>query len=407
MSAKLNSLLIRAKQLPTNSGVYIMKNANAKVIYVGKAINLRNRVKSYFMKTKHDIKTTQMVSNIADFEFFVVSSEEEALVLELNLIKKFRPHFNIRLKDDKGFPYLKIDLNENWPRVQVVRDISSDGSRYFGPFANQHSIKRALGVVKSLFPFRSCEAKLDGHIRRPCLEYDMRHCIAPCTGQVTRNEYIEILHNLILFLDGRQKPLEKNLHEQMLLAAELQQYERAAWIRDQIKSIKQVITWQKMAIKVKGDQDAIAFATYSNQATVQVFFVRNGKLIGRETFTLTGIGEESPSQIMTDFVQQYYSTTASIPPLILLQHSVNDKRILQKWLASRRHGSVKLHVPEYGPASELLHTVEENIAKGIEQLRIKNLAQPSSLEEALTELQDMLNLPAKPKRIEGYDISNI
>jgi excinuclease ABC subunit C len=406
-ASKSNPLLVRARQLPTDPGVYIMKNAAGKVIYVGKAVNLRNRVKSYFMKTDHDPKTEQMVANVHDFEFYIVASEGEALVLELNLVKKFRPHFNIRLKDDKGFPYLKIDLAEEWPRVQVVRHVASDGARYFGPFANMRSIRHALDVVKSIFPFRSCDIKLDSHVRRPCLEYDMRHCVAPCNGKISRAEYMEIIHELILFLEGKQKPLELHLNEQMKLAAELQQYEKAAWIRDQIKAVQEVIAWQKMAARVKGDQDVIAFAPDKDQALVQVFFVRGGKLIGREAFTLQGIGEEKPEQIMTDFVQQYYSATMSIPPLILLQHSVLEKEVIQKWLSSRRGKPVALRVPERGPARELLHTVEENAVKGVEQLRIKNLAQPSALETALAELKDKLGLTAPPARIEGYDISNI
>jgi excinuclease ABC subunit C len=384
-----------------------MKNASGKVIYVGKAVNLRNRVKSYFMKTDHDPKTEQMVANVTDFEFYIVASEEEALILELNLVKKFRPHFNIRLKDDKGFPYLKIDLDKEWPRVQVVRHVASDGARYFGPFANLHSIRHALDVVKSIFPFRSCEIKLDGHIRRPCLEYDMHHCVAPCAGKITRSEYMEIIHELILFLEGRQRPLERHLREQMRLAAELQQYEKAAWIRDQIRAVEQVIEWQKMAAKVRGDQDVIAFAPDKDQALVQLFFVRGGKLIGREAFTLQGVGGEQPERIMTDFVQQYYSATTSIPPLILLQFPVLEKEIVQKWLSSRRGKPVVLRVPERGPSSALLHTVEENAVKGVEQLRIKNLAQPSALEAALAELKEKLGLECPPERIEGYDISNI
>ncbi|RJO62494.1 MAG: excinuclease ABC subunit UvrC [Dehalococcoidia bacterium] len=406
-ASKNNPLLVRARQLPTDPGVYIMKNAAGKVLYVGKAVNLRNRVKSYFMKTGHDAKTEQMVSHVVDFEFYIVASEEEALVLELNLVKKFRPHFNIRLKDDKGFPYLKIDLAEDWPRVLVVRHVASDGARYFGPFANLRSIRHALDVVKSIFPFRTCDIKLDNYAGRPCLEYDMHHCVAPCNGKITRAEYMEIIHELILFLEGRQKPLELHLNEQMRLAAELQQYEKAAWIRDQIKAVQQVVAWQKMAAKVKGDQDVIAFAPDKGQALVQVFFVRGGKLIGREAFTLQGIGEEKPEQIMTDFVQQYYSATMSIPLLILLQHPVLEKEVVQKWLSSRRGKPVVLRVPERGPARELLHTVEENAIKGVEQLRIKNLAQPSALESALAELKDKLGLSSPPARIEGYDISNI
>ncbi len=402
-----NPLLVRAKQLPTDPGVYIMKNAAGKVIYVGKAVNLRNRVKSYFMKTGHDPKTEQLVANVTDFEFFIVASEEEALILELNLVKKFRPHFNIRLKDDKGFPYLKIDLTEEWPRVQVVRHIASDGARYFGPFANQRSIMHAMDVVKSIFPFRSCEIKLDGHTRRPCLEHDMHHCVAPCAGKITRGEYMEIIHELILFLEGKQKPLEQHLHQQMHLASEIMQYEKAAWIRDQIKAVEQVIAWQKMAAKVKGDQDVIAFAPDKDQALVQLFFVRGGKLIGREAFTLQGVVEEKPEQIMTDFVQQYYSATTSIPPLILVQFPVLEKEVVQNWLSSRRGKPVVLRVPERGPSRALMQTVEENAVKGVEQLRIKNLSQPSALEAALNELKEQLGLESPPERIEGYDISNI
>ncbi len=408
MSASNNNpLLTRAKQLPTDPGVYIMKNAMGKVIYVGKAINLRNRVKSYFIKTGQDPKTEQLVAKIQDFEFFIVASGEEALVLELNLVKKFRPHYNIRLKDDKGFPYLKIDLTEEWPRVQIVRHVSSDGARYFGPFGNQRSIRHALDVVKSIFPFRSCEINLDGHLRRPCLEYDMHHCVAPCNGKIPRNEYLEIIHELILFLEGKQKPLELHLKGQMKLAAELQQYEKAAWIRDQIKSVKEIISWQKMATKVKGDQDVIAFAPDKDQALVQVFFVRSGKLIGREAFTLQGVLGHPPQQIMTDFVQQYYSATVSIPPLVLLQYQVMEKYVVQKWLASRSGKSVILRVPKRGPSRELLNTVEQNAIKGLEQLRIKNLAQPLALEAALAELKEKLGLSLPPARIEGYDISNI
>ncbi|MCL2140064.1 MAG: excinuclease ABC subunit UvrC [Dehalococcoidia bacterium] len=383
-----------------------MKNASGKIIYVGKAVNLRNRVQSYFMKGLRDHKTNQLVANVVDYEFYLVSTEEEALVLELNLIKKFRPYFNIRLKDDKGFPYLKIDMQEKWPRVQIVRSVSSDGAQYFGPFANQHSIKRALEVVKSLFPFRSCEGKLQSPLRRPCLEHDLKHCIAPCSGKINREEYLEIINGLILFLEGRQKQLEKHLLRQMLQASALQQYERAAWLREQIKTLQQAISWQKMAIKVNGNKDVVAFITDHDQAIAQVFFIREGKLSGRESFSLTGVEQESPSQIMTSFLQQYYSASTSIPPLILLQHPVSEKSILQRWLTSRRGSAVKLRVPKQGPAAELLRIAVENVAKSHEQSRIKHLSQPQTLEAALEELVTILHLPSPPERIEGYDISN-
>jgi len=408
MSAeKISPLLTRARQLPTEPGVYVMKSAAGKIIYVGKAVNLRNRVSSYFMKTEHDPKTARMVANVSDFEFYIVSSEEEALVLELNLVKKFRPHFNVRLRDDKGFPYLRIDLKEEWPRVQIVRHAASDGARYFGPFANSRSIRHSLDAVKSIFPFRSCDIQLGSRVRRPCLEYDMRRCMAPCAGKISREEYMQTIREVILFLDGRQKLLEKNLVARMRQAAELQQYERAAWLRDQLNGIRQVTAWQKLAARVRGDQDAIAFAIDADQALAQVFFVRGGKLVGREGFTLSGVEAENPDQIMTDFVQQYYAATMNIPPLILLQHPVKEAAIIGKWLSDRRGGAVSLRVPERGPSRELMNIVEQNAVRGLEQLRVKNLAQASTLNAALTELKDVLKLSNIPSRIEGYDISNI
>jgi len=383
-----------------------MRDSSSNVIYIGKANNLRNRVVSYFSSIKHDPKTQQLVTAIVDFDFYVVPSEEEALVLENNLIKRFKPHYNIRLKDDKGFPYIKIDLSETWPRVQIVRSISSDGARYFGPFANQQSIRRTLDVVKSLFPFRSCNAKLVTPLPRPCLEFHMHRCLAPCVGKATSAEYSGIIQNLILFLEGKQVKLMKSMRQQMNTAAAALQFERAAWIRNQLKSVEQALSWQKLATKAKGNKDVIAFAVDRNHAAVQVFFVRDNKLIGRDIFTLTNTEAETQQQIMSDFIQQYYAATTSIPPQIHLQHAVKNKKVLQNWLSSRRGSTVTLKKPLRGPSADLMRTVEQNATKGLEQLRIKNLAQPKTLVQALEEVKDRLKLAELPHRIEGYDVSN-
>jgi len=397
----------RLKSLPENPGVYLMKDAAGKVIYVGKAGILKNRVRSYFSDSDLTPKTQLLVAHISDIDFYVTRSEEEALILELNLIKRFRPEYNIRLKDDKGYPYIKIDLAEEWPRVQIVRRIASDGARYFGPYASAYSIRQALDVVKGIFPFRTCNTDPSQRRGRPCLEFDMRHCLAPCTGRLERPEYDAIIQGVIQFLEGKHLGLEKSLTQRMKQAAEAQQYEFAARLRDQINTLRGVLAWQRVSTRVRGDADAAAFVQDGDQAFVQVFFIRGGKLMGREGFVLTGTNAEEPSVTMTSFVMQYYAASPSIPPLILLQHPVEDEGVIKEWLGGRRGGAVKLAVPVRGPRKELMETVLTNAQRGLEQLRIKRLSPPQTLGEALEELKEKLKLPEIPRRIEGYDISNI
>jgi len=397
----------RLKSLPENPGVYLMKDAGGNVIYVGKAECLRNRVRSYFTGSDLTPKTVQLVRRINDFEFYVTRSDEEALVLELNLIKRFRPEYNIRLKDDKGYPYIKIDLTENWPRVQIVRRVASDGARYFGPFANSHSIRQALDVAKGIFPFRTCSSDLSQQRVRPCLEHDMRHCLAPCTGRLERNEYFEIIQGVIQFLDGKHRGLETSLIQRMKAAADAQRYEAAAIMRDQIKAMREVGAWQRVAVRVRGDADAVAFVQDGDQAFVQIFFIRGGKLLGREGFLLQGTSAEDPSATMSNFVVQYYAVSQTVPPLILLQYPVDGETVLKEWLGRKRGAGVNLFVPKRGPRKELVDTVLTNARRGLEQLRIKHLSQPQAIGKALEELQDVLSLPEPPRRIEGYDISNI
>ena len=405
------SLLIseQLKKLPVNPGVYLMKHADGTILYVGKATSLRNRVRSYF-GSKHGLtpKTEQLVSLIHDIDFYITGSEQEAVILELNLIKQFRPHFNIRLKDDKSFPYLKIDINNEWPRVFITRRWEKDGARYFGPFASAWSVKQTLKMIKNIFPTRSCNKPITGDARQPCLDYHIKHCLGPCIGAVTREEYAEVIRQIILFLEGKQEDIIRELKSKMEIASAALNFELAARLRDRIQGVSNVIEAQRFASKVKGEQDVIAFIVDRDQAYVQVFFIRNDRLIGRESFTLQGVREEQPEQIMTGFVKQYYDSATYIPSLILLQYPIDDNNLITAWLREKRGSKVKLEVPVRGNKKALVDTVAKNAEQGLEQNKIKQLlATPRNLTEALAEVQQELKLARLPERIEGYDISNI
>lgn len=403
-----NPLAELARQMPASPGVYLMKDIQGNIIYVGKAASLRHRVRSYFsLAGSLDSKTRRMIARITDIDFFVTASEEEALVLELNLIKRHSPYYNVRLKDDKSFPYLKIDTSEDWPRLQISRRLEGNGGRYFGPFASAKSIRRALKVVKNIFPFRPCSKNLSRPLPRSCLEYDLLNCSAPCTGAISREEYAQIIKQLILFLEGKQEKVIRQLESDMKQASETLDYEEAARLRDRIRSVKEVVKWQKMATIVKGEQDAIAFCRDKDQAYAQVFFVRGGKLIGREGFALQGTRSVEGRQIMTDFVKQFYNSASYIPPLILLQFPVKDKAVIESWLAGKRGSITRIWVPSRGAKKKLVDIVAENAASGLQQLKIKQLSAPVKLEAALEEIKRKLDLPRLPSRMEGYDISNI
>ncbi|UCE98143.1 MAG: excinuclease ABC subunit UvrC [Dehalococcoidia bacterium] len=405
---KTNPVIELAKQLPTEPGVYLMRDAQGDILYIGKAANLQQRVKSYFSVTSNlPSKTRRMVDLIADIDFFITSSEEEALVLELNLIKRHSPYYNVRLKDDKTFPYLKIDANEDWPRVQITRHLEGNGSHYFGPFASAKSIRRALKVVKDIFPFRPCSKNLKHPLSRPCLEYDLLNCSAPCVGLVTKEEYAEIIKQLILFLEGKQEQIIKRLEVEMKQASNHLDYEKAAILRDRIQAVQEVINWQKMASVVRGEQDAIAFVRDRDQAYAQVFFTRGGKLVGREVFTLQGTNSATDSQIMSSFVKQFYHSASYIPPLILLQHPVDDKSVIESWLMRKRESRIRIQVPNRGVKKKLIDMVTENATKSMQQLKIKQVTTPKGINDALEEIKNELGLADLPFRIEGYDISNI
>jgi len=402
-----NLILEQLKKLPSSPGVYIMRDAEGNILYVGKAANLRHRLRSYFgSKQRLTSKLRRMVSRAWDLNFYVTSSEQEALILECTLIKQHHPHYNVRLKDDKTFPYLKISLNEDWPRVYFTRLLEEDGGHYFGPFASAKSVRQTLKVLKGVFPFRSCTKPITGTDRRACLEYHIHHCVAPCIGAVSQEEYAEVIKQVILFLKGKQELIVKELEAKMEKAAQALHFEKATLYRDQIQALERVVEGQKIATKVKGEQDVIAFADDKNQAYVQVFFIRHGKLTGRESFVLQGTRSEEPTQIMAGFIKQYYGASTYVPPLLLLQHPPEDKTVIEDWLRSKRGSKVRIQVPSQGSKKELVEIVAENARQGLEQLKVKE-ATPTGLEEALEELKGKLNLPQLPLRMEAYDISNI
>jgi excinuclease ABC subunit C len=395
------------KTLPVRPGVYIFKDNVGRVIYVGKASSLRNRVKSYFgSSAKLSPKIERLVERISDLEAIVTDSEYEALILENNLIKKYRPAYNVLLKDDKTFPYLKIDLNNDWPTVRITRRFHKDGDRYFGPFISAYSLKQTMKLIRKIFPFRSCNRKITGKDARPCLEYHIKSCLGPCIGAVSQEDYNDVIKQVILFLEGKQEQLIQDMKHKMEAASQKLQYEKAALLRDQIHALENVVENQRIAVRVRGDEDAIALAQTKDLAYVEVFFIRNDKLIGRDYALLDGIRDEEPGQIMTSFAKQYYSSISSIPPLILLQFPIDEPDVISKWLSHQRGASVKLLVPQRGIKKQLINIVEENARQGLALYQAK---QSKIIESALVleELKDRLGLPRMPLRIEGYDISNI
>jgi excinuclease ABC subunit C len=395
------------KQLPTSPGVYIFKDVGGNILYVGKAANLYHRVRSYFAASaKLSAKSQRLVARVNDIEFFVTNSEQEALILELNLIKRYRPHYNVRLKDDKTFPYLKITLNEDWPRIYFTRRLISDGGRYFGPFTSAKSVRETLKVLKRIFPFRTCTKPLSGANVRVCLEYHINQCVGPCIGAVTRQGYAKVIKQAILFLEGKQETVLKQLESKMQEAAGSLDFEKAVILRDQIQAIKKIIEGQKIAAVVNGEQDVIAFASDKDQSCVQVFFIRSGKLVGRESFVLQGTGSEEPEQIMSSFIEQFYSVATYIPPLLLLQYPVGNKTKIETWLQDKKGSKVRLQVPFRGNKKQLVEIVVTNAEHGLQQLKLRQHPVPSDMTAVLLEVQKELHLPRLPERMESYDISN-
>ena len=397
----------RLRATPTKPGVYIMRDGAGKVLYVGKAASLRHRVRSYFAsRAGLPPKIRTMVSRVADFDLIITESEQEALLLENNLIKRHKPAYNARLKDDKSYPFIKIDVSESFPLVYITRKVANDGARYFGPFASASSVRKTLALLKKLFPYRSCTKTITGTDPRPCLDYYIHRCVGPCIGAVNQEEYKEVIDQVMFFLEGRTDRVAKSIATRMHQAAEALEFERAAALRDQYRAIERVQEGQKVLHLTSENIDVIAAAPALGESWVEVFFIRRGKLIGRDHFIMAGTQDDGPGRVLAAFVQQFYNENPYVPPRILVQHPLEDSQAIQTWLEGKRQGTVRVHVPQRGEKRRLVEMVAENAAHGVEQLKVRQ-AEVGDMEVAMAEVQEALSLPRLPRRIECYDISNI
>ena len=398
----------RLKAMPAKPGVYIFRDAKDKVIYVGKAALLRNRVRSYFGSMHgFEEKTRRLVGQIADIDFILTGTVQEALLLEATLVKRHQPFFNVRLKDDKHYPYLKIDLKEQWPRVEITRRVLNDGARYFGPFASAGSVRRTLDLVKKLFPWRSCTKVITGEDPRPCLEYYIHRCVGPCASLCTKEEYDTVIRQTIMFLEGRTDEIGRDLRREMQGASEALEYERAARLRDQVQAIERTTERQVMEVRDRTDMDVFGLARAEQEAYVQVWFVRRGNVIGRDNFQLDGTVDEPDERVLGSFIEQFYESAPYVPRRVLLPIAVEDSQVIEQVLSERRGRPVRLMVPSRGEKRELVQRAVANARESLQQARARWLADSGKKRQALEQLQDALSLPELPARIECYDISNI
>jgi len=394
--------------LPTKPGVYLMKDAGGIILYVGKAVNLRSRVRSYFHPSAgHSRKVDRLVASIAEFDFIITASELEALILESNLIKLHKPRYNVRLKDDKRYPYIKITWQEDFPRILIVRRMERDGARYFGPFTASWAVQQTLQTLRRVFPYLTCGRTITGQDQRACLYLDIGLCLGPCIGAASKEEYRATIDGLCRFLEGKADEVVADLEARMQSAARQWEFEQAAEYRDQLAAIQRVIERQKIVSTAMADQDAIAFARANGDACVQVFFIRHGRLIGREYFVLDGAADETDAEVVSSFVKQFYDEAAYVPPEILLPQEIDEALVIQEWLRSRRGTKVVLHVPRRGRKRELVNMASENAAETLAHLRAQWLVDEGKQATALAELQEQLELQSPPNRIECYDISTI
>lgn len=397
------------KILPDKPGVYLMKNSLGEVIYVGKAKILKNRVRQYFQSSKnHSDKVKAMVKNIAEFEYIVTDSEMEALILECNLIKKYRPRYNILLKDDKHYPFIKVTTNEDYPRVFMTRIHAKDGAKYFGPYTDYGAVYETLDLIKKVFPLRTCRMTIkEGENKiRPCLNYHIGLCSAPCAGLASKEEYNKTVHNIIDLLSGKDKQIVKDLREQMEKAAENLEFEKAASFRDKVSAVEKIVEKQKIIIGNFEDEDFISIYSDETDTCAMVFFLRNGKVVGREHYMLEDTSGIEPKEIISDFIKEFYGGTAFIPKNIYVKE-VEDSELLEEWLTMKRESKVWIKIPQRGDKKELLEMVSKNAKLTLEQFKSKLKADKEIHKTALRELAEVLDLEEFPNRIEAYDISNI
>ncbi|MBE7534852.1 MAG: excinuclease ABC subunit UvrC [Anaerolineales bacterium] len=406
VSEKLQGILAT---LPTKPGCYLMKNSEGRIIYIGKAVNLRSRVRSYFhADASHDAKTRRLAREIADIEWIVVGSELEALILEMNLIKRHRPKFNVRLKDDKRYPYIKVHWADPFPKVTVTRQMIDDGSRYFGPYASAWAVHQTLDALRRVFPYLTCDRVITGQDKRACLYYDIKLCLAPCIGAVSQTAYRQMISDLMNFLNGNSEEVVARLQADMQKASNDMRFEKAATIRDQLKAIQSVAERQKIVFSTEyKDSDVLALARDEGEACVQVFFIRGGKLIGRESFILEGAEDTDEAEVIKQFIMQFYTEAASIPQQVMLPQEIEEAKIIGEWLRSKRGGKkIEFLVPKRGQSRQLVEMAAENATETLTALRAQWQADAHKQEQALAEIQQAFNLKEPPNRIECYDVSN-
>lgn len=397
------------KNLPEKPGVYIMKNSLGEVIYVGKAKILKNRVRSYFQNSKnHSEKVKVMVKNISEFEYIVTDSEMEALILECNLIKKYSPRYNIALKDDKFYPFIKITINDDFPRVFVTRKYAKDGAKYFGPYTNATAVYETINLINKIFPIRTCKLliKENGDKVRPCLNYHIKKCVAPCAGYLKKEEYAEMINDIMDILNGRDKTIVNSLKHKMEEASKNLEFEEAAKFRDKILAIDSIVEKQKIFKTMEGDEDFINIYQDEIDSCIQVFFSRDGKIIGREHFIFKNTADDKVSEVLEDFITSFYGGTAKIPKTIYLPE-IEDCELIEDFLTIKRGAKAWVKVPQKGQKKDMLEMVKNNAKITLEQFKDKFFKEKELNRITLDELRDLLDLEEAPFRIESYDISNI
>ncbi|MDU5109068.1 MAG: excinuclease ABC subunit UvrC [Clostridium sp.] len=397
------------KNLPEKPGVYIMKNSLGEVIYVGKAKVLKNRVKSYFQNSKnHSEKVKVMVKNISEFEYIVTDSEMEALILECNLIKKYSPRYNIALKDDKFYPFIKITNNDDFPRVFVTRKYAKDGAKYFGPYTNGTAVYETITLINKIFPLRTCKLLINENSTpvRPCLNYHIKKCDAPCAGYVTKEEYGKMISDIMDILNGKDKTIVNSLKKEMEDASKELEFEKAAKFRDKILAIEAIVEKQKIFKTMEGDEDFINIYEDEKDSCIQVFFSRDGKIIGREHFICENTAGDEVGEVLEDFITSFYGGTAKVPKTIYLPY-INDTELIEEFLTIKRGAKAWVKIPQKGQKKDMLEMVKKNAKITLEQFKDKYLKEKEINRVSLQELQDMLDLDEPPFRIESYDISNI
>ena len=398
------------KKLPDKPGVYIMKNEYGNIIYVGKAINLKNRVRQYFYSPKEQTpKVKLMVSKIKSFEYIITESEMEALILECNLIKKYKPKFNILLKDDKSYPYIKITVNEEYPRILITRKVVKDKAKYFGPYTSAGDVRETIKFIRKVFPIRNCNRKIGNNNNkrkmRPCLDYYIHQCSAPCAGLVDKDEYNKLVKDACQFLYGNKESLLQNLENEMIKESENMNFEKAAELRDKIAGINNLFQHQNVLLQKLIDEDVLAFAREDNYLCIQVFFSREGKIVGRENFIFNNM-EEDNKEILSSFIKQYYNSSEFIPREILIQEEIDDMNLIEKWLSEKRGGKVCLKIPKRAEKFQLMNMAQNNAAIYLEN-HVKTIKMEKiAYENAQKKLMALLGIDKYIEKIEAYDISN-